>query len=295
MTTLKAQLSSLEQLKQSGRWLNAFARDVNSQWGEDGIIEKALSVLPRNHWCVEFGAWDGKLYSSSFRLVEHENYHVVLIEGDTTKYRELCASYPHQERALFVNQYVGWSDGDGLDSILAKTQIPVDFDFLSIDVDGNDFHIWKAVQVYRPKLVLVEYNPTALNRFDFVQPADPHCNVGSSPAALVRLAKEKGYELICVTKINLLLVDSHYFELFHIPDNSLAVMREEEGYITALYVGYDGSLRMDGPALLCWHGQKLRLKQPLPWFLRRFPPAYNLLQKVLLRLYSVIFRRAAVP
>ena len=191
--------SPLQSLKRKGRWLNTFARDVYSQTGEDGIVAKALSLLPqRDKWCVEFGAWDGKHLSNTYRLVEEEQYRVVLIEGDESKHRSLCASYPFQDRGIFVKSFVGWTEQDGLDSILAKTSIPADFDLLSIDIDGNDYHVWAAVKKYRPKLVLIEFNPTATNRIDYVQPADPSCNQSSSPAALVRLGKEKGYELICV-------------------------------------------------------------------------------------------------
>ena len=43
------------------QWLNEFAKNVTSQHGEDGIIEKALEIIGENNkWCVEFGSWDGK-------------------------------------------------------------------------------------------------------------------------------------------------------------------------------------------------------------------------------------------
>lgn len=185
-------LCALLELKKSSRWLNAFAGDVYSQTGEDGILERALSIFPtRTRWCVEFGAWDGKYLSNTFRLVERENYNVVLIEGDGKKYRALCSEYPFRDRAIFENRLVGWSKDDGLDRILEKHPVPLDFDLLSIDVDGNDYHIWKATEKFRPKLVLIEFNPTASNHIDFVQPPDPNCNEGNSPAAIVRLGKEK--------------------------------------------------------------------------------------------------------
>jgi len=275
---------TLLELKKSSRWLNAFAGDVYSQTGEDGIIEKALSIFPtRTRWCVEFGAWDGKYLSNTFRLVEQENYSVVLVEGDRKKYRSLCSDYPFKDRAIFENRFVGWSKDGGLDQILEKHPIPVDFDLLSIDVDGNDYHIWKATEKFTPKLVLVEMNPTASNRIDFVQPADPRCNQCSSPAALVRLGKEKGYELICSTRLNLLFVRRDYYGLFGIPDNSLQVMRNEDE-VTSLYVGQDGTVLFDGPADLQWHrGEKIKIRTPLPRFLRRYPPNYNLVQDLIYR------------
>lgn len=281
--------TKFEALKRQGRWLSEFSWDFNSQTGEDGILAKALSVLPeRDGWCVEFGAWDGKHLSNTFHLVEGEGYRVVLIEGDAEKYRRLCADYPFKDRGTFVNGFVGWSAKDGLDSILGCLPIPVDFDLLSIDIDGNDYHVWKAVEKYRPKVVLIEFNPTASNRMDYFQPADPECNQSSSPAALVRLGKEKGYELISVIGPNLLLVDQRYYKLFGIPDNSLEVMRDEDE-VTTLFLGFDGSLIQDGPSDLRWHGGKLKVSQPFPRILRRYPPAYSKVQRALFRIFKMIY------
>jgi hypothetical protein len=104
-------LSSLVALKLSSRWLNEFAGNVTSQSGEDGLVAKALSLLPDpTLWCVEFGAWDGKHLSNTFDLVDSKGYNVALIEGDPVKYKELCISYPHKDRAVFANAFVGWSD-----------------------------------------------------------------------------------------------------------------------------------------------------------------------------------------
>jgi hypothetical protein len=280
--------TEMEALKRRSRWLTEYSQNFHSQTGEDGILGKALDMLPeRNQWCVEFGAWDGKHLSNTFHLVE-EGYRVVLIEGDAEKYRQLCADYPFKERGTFVNAFVGWTEKDGLDSILTGLPIPLDFDLLSIDIDGNDYHVWRAVEKYRPKLVLIEFNPTASNRMDYVQPADPRINRSSSPAAVVRLGKEKGYELVSVIGPNLLLVDKRFYDLFEIPDNSLAVMRDEDE-VTTLFLGFDGCVFQDGPGELRWHGIKVKLKQPLPKILQRYPPAYSKLERVLFRVFKRIF------
>lgn len=284
---------TLQELKKESRWLNQFASDTYSQTGEDGIIARALEVLPsRNHWCVEFGAWDGKHLSNTFNLVENKGYRVVLIEGDPAKYQSLRREYPYGEQAIFVGQFVGWTGADTLDAILAAHPIPRDFDLLSIDIDGNDYHVWKAVTNYRPRLVLIEFNPTSSNRFDYVQPPHPSLNQSNSPAALVRLGKEKGYELICVVGPNLLFVDRQYVDLFHIPDNSLEVMRDEDE-VNHLFLGFDGSLILDGPSTLRWHNLELKLKQPFPAAIRKYPPAYNRWRGLLFRLWRFLHYRVS--
>jgi hypothetical protein len=279
------QFSSLAELKRASRWLSEYSKNVTSQGGEDGIVEKALSVLPeRDHWCVEFGAWDGKHLSNTFDLVDSKGYNVVLIEGDPAKYKELCVSYPHKDRAIFANAFVGWSEDDGIDQILSRYPVPRAFDLLSVDVDGNDYHIWRATKSFTPKLVLIEYNRSTVNAVEFVQPAEAGCNQGSSPAAIVKLGREKGYELIAVTQHNLLLVQRQYYPLFGIPDNALEVMRDEEpNYV---FFGYDGTVFLQGSCCPEWHpGWRLsaREMQLLPGFLRTYPPNYTSVQKQLLR------------
>jgi len=56
-------------------WLLDHASDTYSQTGEDGIIEKILEHIPqKDRWCVEFGAWDGRLFSNTCNLIESKDY-----------------------------------------------------------------------------------------------------------------------------------------------------------------------------------------------------------------------------
>jgi hypothetical protein len=130
--------ATIEAVKKASRWLNQFEKDVYSQNGEDGVIRRVLDILPsRDRWCVELGAWDGKHLSNTYHLVEKSAYNVVLIEGSKARYDSLCCDYPYKDHAVFVNQFVGWGSADNLDAILDKKSIPLDFDLLSIDIDGK--------------------------------------------------------------------------------------------------------------------------------------------------------------
>ena len=56
-----------------------------------------------------------------------------------------------------------------LKSLLQRHEIPFDFDFLSIDIDGADYHIWKSLgKEYRPLVVCIEFNPTIPNDIGLV-------------------------------------------------------------------------------------------------------------------------------
>jgi len=270
------------------RWLIDFSANRNSQSGEDGIIEKVLEVIgERNSWCVEFGAWDGQHLSNTFDLIRSKAFSAVLIEGSKSRYRQLVANFADNPRVHPLHAFVGFGAADGLDTILAATDIPEGFDVLSIDIDGNDYHVWDAVSAYRPKIVVIEYNPTIPSNIEFVQPADMTVNQGSSILSLKNLGVEKAYELVCVTANNCIFVKSEYFDLFGIQDNSVAAIRPDDSLVTYIYSGLDGTVFMQGYGKLPWHGFPIREKslQQMPRYLRQFPSNYGPLKKLLSRPY----------
>ena len=179
---------------------------------------------------------------------------------------------------------------DGLDKILKDTIIPLDFDVLSIDVDGNDYHIFKAMVNYNPKVLVIEFNQTIPTEVSFVQVAVPSVTQGSSLLSLVSLAKSKGYELVSVLPCNAFFVKKLYFPLFNINDNSPYVLRKSHGSITYLFSGYDGQVILKGCKKMPWHGMKISETsvQQLPPMLRKFPSNYTRVEKLLWRIRIVM-------
>jgi hypothetical protein len=269
-------------------WLLEHKRDVHSQTGEDGIVETILSALgDRDQWCVEFGAWDGQHLSNTRNLIESSDYHAVLIEGDKERYQALQDFHKENDRVITLNAFVGFVPNNGLDSILARTPIPTDFDFCSIDVDGNDYHVWKAITAYRPKLICIEFNPTIPTDCHFVQPANPKLNQGTGLMDLVELGKSKGYQLASVLPFNAFFVRENLFSRLEIADNSPHTLRTDLSYITYLFHGFDGRVFLRGNSCLVWHGMVIdegRL-QLLPRFLRKYPENYSRLEKWLMHIY----------
>ncbi len=253
-------------------WLNTYARNVTSQGGEDGIIEKILDVINQtNKWCVEFGSWDGKTLSNTYNLIKNYDYSAVLIECDRVRYEKLLQTFEGNEKVIPVNALVGFNPEDSLDVILKKTPIPKDFDLLSIDIDGNDYHVWEAVREYQPKVVLIEFNATIPPSVEFVQPRDIHVTQGSSLLSINKLAQKKGYELVCV-KSNAIFVGRQYFPLFNIRDNSIDEMWTDQSAISHIFFGYDGTVFLSGHKKLPWQNIELRESkvQQLPrWAIKR--------------------------
>lgn len=233
-------LVDLDRRNPESTFLLNSARDVQSQCGEDGIIEKIFDIIgERSKWCVEFGAWDGIKFSNTCYLVRVKGWTCVQIEGNKTKFAELEANFSSYPGSIRLNEVIGYTPGtDTIDDVLQKTNIPVDFDLISIDIDGNDWHIWKSITRYRPRIVVIEFNPTVPNDVIFIQDRDMYINEGCSLAALIELGREKGYELVCATTLNGIFVVKEEFDKFEIRDNSIDAMnRNSRGRIFCTYSG----------------------------------------------------------
>jgi len=278
-----------------GAGFSACSKNVFSQHGEDGIIEKILELMPGNNWCAEFGAWDGVHFSNTHNLIKNKGYKSVLIEADRKKFKDLQKNLKGHE-AVLINKFVMFEGEDTLDAILSSTGIPADFDFLSIDVDGNDYYIFASLTKHRPKIICVEYNPTIPNEIEYVQPRDFNVKRGASALALVNLAKSKSYELAAATYTNLIFVDRILFPRLGIADNQLANLRDDRDAKVFAFVCYDGTIHLSRPLSLLWHDitvDQSRL-QALPAYLRRFSPDYSFAQKILFKLFLLFHNPARV-
>jgi hypothetical protein len=272
-----------------------FEDNVTSQCGEDGVIRRALELIgERDRWCVEFGAWDGQTASNTYALIDREGYRAVLIEYDSKRFEALRRKHGGGHSAVIVlNRLVSFEGPDRLDRILADTPVPRNFDLLSIDIDGNDYHVWDALQEYRPKLVVIEFNPTIPNEVDFVQARDMSVAQGSSLTAIARLANAKGYRLVHATAVNGVFVDEQYFSRFGIDDDSPAALRAHLSLVTWLFQTYDGRIHLAGNDRLRWHDVPLdaaRL-QVIPRRWQSFPPNFTRAQRLTWRAWRLLKRR----
>jgi hypothetical protein len=232
-----------------------FSKDVTSQCGEDGIREKIFEIIgTKNKWCVEFGAWDGKKYSNTYDLINNNGWNGILIEGNDERFVELSETYAHNELAHLVCQTVGFDPkSDSLDYILASVEnAPKNIDMISIDIDGNDYYIFESLVDFRPRVVIIEFNPSIPNDVFFVQDRDFTINQGCSLLALIELGKTKGYELVAATWFNAFFVVAEEFPKFDIADNSIDAMYTpfQDGRI---FHGYDGTIFCVGMEKLLWH------------------------------------------
>jgi hypothetical protein len=194
-----------------------------SQNGEDGILDVLRRRLrSTNRYVVEIGAADGTENNSSWLLLA-ERYEGLLVEGDvrqSARARRNVARYSIGSECVSMFVTLGT-----IDKLLDKVVFP-DPDVFSLDIDGNDYHIAKALldRSFRPKIVSVEYNSafgpdrsvTSVYRDDFRRNA-AHPSLlyyGVSIAGWKEFFGKRGYRFITVDSngVNAFFVDSALFD-----------------------------------------------------------------------------------
>ncbi|KZK93146.1 MULTISPECIES: FkbM family methyltransferase [unclassified Pseudovibrio] len=240
-------------------WLQNYRKNKATKHGEDGIIGKIFEVIgTENKVLCDVGAANGKLDSNSYHLLANKSWRGVLFEPTKLRFRLLKELYADDDDAVTLCTYVGLHKSTRLDTHLDNLgSIPQNFDFLSIDIDGCDFHIWQDVQRYRPRLVCIEFNPRIPLDVYFMQAKDLTVNHGSSLLAIYTEAQKMGYELVATTKTNAFFVEHHNYAKFNIPDNTPTAMHFLEGKETKILMAYDGHLFLAGNTHHPWKNYEI--------------------------------------
>lgn len=208
-----------------GNELNNYAKTVYSQWGEDGILEEIFNRIgTTNRFYVEFGGWDGKYLSNTYNLKVNHGWSGLLLEGSQAKVN----SIPESERQN-LNLHYAWVSSKNVNQLFQQHNVPKEFDLLSIDIDSDDFHVWKAVS-YRPRVVIIEYHPGIDQNFHPLIIEEGQCQIhtggpmshapdgrlngyfGANLRAMYELGKVKGYELVSTVNVNAIFVRKDEFE-----------------------------------------------------------------------------------
>ena len=162
----------------------------------------------------EFGAWDGIYLSNTFCLVE-KGFNAVFIEGDEDKYKDLLNTVEKNKNIIPLNAYVDYNDSNNsLDNLLSTTNIPIDFDVLSIDIDSYDYQVWKNLKIYKPKIVIIEIN-SSINPNDNLHIHDGKQYNSTGFRAMFDLGLEKDYTFVLHTG-NMIFIRNDLFNKLNI-------------------------------------------------------------------------------
>jgi hypothetical protein len=180
---------------------------VFSQFDEDGVVLYLLAAGGMGtRRFVDLGAGDGVYASNCANLALNLGFHGLFLEADATKaeharrfyerHPDTCERPPKVVRAFLTRENVN--------ELVREAGFEGEIDLLSIDVDGNDYWLWQALDCVSPRFVVVEAH-TELGFEDYVMPyeagfdwrrAPSGTRIGASPAAFQRLGDELGYRLV---------------------------------------------------------------------------------------------------
>jgi hypothetical protein len=184
-------------LDDRARFLAGRGHNFTSQFGEDGLIKTLFEKTGiTNRWTFEVGAADGLFYSNT-KQWRDADWNAVLIEGIAENFVKLQVFA--SDRVRCVPKMIGPHD---LDRILAECGAPADLDFGVIDIDGADYYVWRGMEKFQPRAMLVEFSPYQSPHYlpDFGGPGQ----AGLNP--LIALGEAKGYTALCHTYCNVLFL-----------------------------------------------------------------------------------------
>jgi hypothetical protein len=180
---------------------------IYSQNGEDGLL---LSLIEQtgaaSKTFVEIGVEDARECNTAI-LGFLLGWDGLMLEANpmgVDAARRLAARLLARKRnRLQIRQ--AFVTAENVNGLIEAAGFSGELGVLSIDVDGVDYWLWKAVRVVNPRVVVVEYNASFGATRAVTIPYKPDFNCppgglyhGASLAALALLGKQLGYVLVAV-------------------------------------------------------------------------------------------------
>ncbi|MGD0442277.1 MAG: hypothetical protein ABSB52_16855 [Acidimicrobiales bacterium] len=214
MSAFEQQLERLAvQHGQFMSWRNAAREDLKfndaefsvfSQWGEDGIIQYLIQRTELGeHKFIEFGVGDYTEANTRFLLLNN-NWSGLIMDGSSnhiTFVQRSQLAWRHD-----IAPVTSFITAENINGVLREHGMTGDVGLLSVDIDGNDYWVLKALTEIQPRIVICEYNSVFGCRSAVSIPYDPHfvyadahyshLYFGASLPALNYLLSARGYILV---------------------------------------------------------------------------------------------------
>lgn len=212
---------------------------VFSQWGEDGIIQFLINNIDINRKIfVEFGVENYQEANTRFLLVNN-NWSGLVLDSSQENIEQIRGSKVYWNYNLKAVQ--AFITRDNINAILSKNGITGEIGLLSIDIDGNDYWVWKEIDTVHPIIVIAEYNyrfgeKDALvvpytEDFERVKAHHSMIYFGASLKALCTLAESKGYDFVGCSSSG---VNAFFVRQDKRPQHIRAIS-VEEGYVSGQF------------------------------------------------------------
>jgi hypothetical protein len=238
---------------------------VFSQWGEDGIIQYLIRETSiKSHIFVEFGVENYTESNTRFLLINN-NWSGLIIDGSSENITHIKNQPIYWQRNLkAVDRFI---TTENINDILKSNGVSGEIGLLSVDVDGNDYWIWKAIDCISPAIVICEYNSrfgyeqavTIPYNPDFIRSVAHHSMIyyGASLKALNLLAEEKGYAFVGCNSAG----NNAFFIRKDLKPDSIREVSVREGFICG---EYRESRYPDGSLAFLSHDEETAILATLP-------------------------------
>ncbi len=236
---------------------------IFSQFGDDGIIQFLIDKLEIDYEYqnfIEFGVEDYSEANTKFLLLNN-NWSGLILDSSNENIENI------KKKIFFwkfeLEAIKSFITKENINSIITNSNINrKKIGILSIDIDGNDYWVWKEINVIDPLIVIVEYNSTfgfekkisIPYKQDFERSKAHHSNLywGASIEALKFLAKQKGYKFLTTNSAgnNAYFIKENIFDKIKLDlkkntyQSKFRESRDESGKKT--FINYDQRLSIIG-------------------------------------------------
>lgn len=235
---LGKQLSN--QIKQHGVFENIHDAEfkVFSQFGDDGILQYLIhQTKPACHTFIEFGVQDYSESNTLF-LMQNNNWSGLIIDGNVESMATIrTRDYYWRNDLKAVGAFI---TRENANQLFRDNGFSGEIGLLSVDIDGNDYWVWEAIDSVNPIIVTVEYNSVFGAQYPITIPYDPaftrtkahYSNLywGTSLKALCLLAEKKGYVFVGSNSNG---NNAHFIRKDKI--GKIPVLTAEEGYVESRF------------------------------------------------------------
>lgn len=177
---------------------------IFSQWGEDGILQYIINKTEiKNKVFIEFGVEDYTESNTRFLLIK-DDWSGLIMDGSRKHIAKIKSSDWSWRHGL--KSKCAFIDRGNINNLIFEAGYSGDIGLLSVDLDGNDYWIWEAINVVNPRIVVIEYNGlwggldavTVPYDHSFIRGKKHYSNLyfGASLKALVKLGEAKGYRFV---------------------------------------------------------------------------------------------------
>lgn len=232
---------------------------VYSQNGEDGIIQFLIrNIEIPNKTFIEFGVHNYTESNTRF-LLKNNRWSGLVIDGSNENINYIKSDQIYWQHNLKAE--CAFIDKDNINDLIKTNGLSGDIGLLSVDIDGNDYWVWEAINCISPRIVICEYNSIFGAYKKVTIPYDKYFTDskahfsklywGASIAAFNYLAQQKGYSLVCSNNMgnNLFFVRNDI--IGNLPINSpekayvksqFRISRDIDGRLT--FLDFDSGLKL---------------------------------------------------